>query len=237
MTIAAKRPPSAARGDGSRPDRQTSPGAHAVRYAVVDVETTGLDPATTRVLECAIVVLEPDGVALGEWTSLIAVPGEGELGASWLHGITRSMLAGAPSFAELAGEISRQLAGRVVVGHVLEFDLAHLAAEYTRCGLELPDLRRAGICTRDLARSSLPPGSRSLAACCRALGVDFPAAHTALGDARATAAIFRAFLQRGVVGGAPGLGARAAALAWPQSLWEPGEPSRAVPRPTRQRRA
>ena len=50
----------------------------------------------------------------------------------------------------------------------------------------------------------------------------------AIGDARATAAIFRAFLQRGVVGGAPGLGARAAALAWPQSLWEPGEPSRAA---------
>ena len=234
MTIAAKRPPSAAGSDGPRPDRQTSP---AVQYAVVDVETTGLDPATTRVLECAVVVLEPDGAAAGEWTSLIAVPGEGELGASWLHGITRSMLAGAPPFAELAGEISHQLAGRVVVGHVLEFDLAHLAAEYARCGLELPDLRRAGICTRDLARACLPPGPRSLVACCRALGVDFPAAHTALGDARATAAVFRAFLQRGVVRGAPGLGARAATLAWPRSLWEPDGPSRAVPRPGRARRA
>lgn len=205
-----------------------------IRYAVVDVETTGLDPAITRVLECAVVELGPDGDVLAEWVSLVSVPGEGELGASWLHGITRAMLAGAPSFADIASEISGRLAGRVLIGHVLDFDLAHLAAEFARCGLRFPALRGAGICTRDLARAGLPPGSRSLIACCRALGVSCPAAHTALGDARATAAVFRAFLQRGAVPDPAKVAARAARLPWPEAV--PG-PSRAVPRPDSRRRS
>ncbi len=233
MTIAASSPPPTAGSDEGPADRGAPPHSDAIRYAVIDVETTGLSPVTTRVLECAVVELASDGRQLGEWTSLVSVPGEGELGASWLHGITRSMLAGAPSFQELTGELSAQLAGHVVVGHVLDFDLAHLAGEYARCGLVMPDLRPAGICTRELARAHLPPGPRSLVACCNALGVDCPAAHTALGDARATAAVFQAFLQLGVVTGVRAAGARAAALTWPQPEGKRSQPTRAVPRPPR----
>jgi DNA polymerase-3 subunit epsilon len=232
VTIAASSPPNTGR-EGPRSARDAPLVVDASCFAVVDVETTGLDPATTRVLECAIVELAADGHLLGEWTSLVSVPGEGELGASWLHGITRSMLVAAPPFRELAGELAMHLAGHVVVGHVLDFDLAHLAAEYARCGLELPHLRRAGICTRDLARANLPPGPRSLVACCRALGVRCPAAHTALGDARATAAIFQAFLRLGVVPDLAGASARAAALTWPAFASPPNCSSRAVPRPGR----
>jgi len=230
VTIAASAPPPATGRDERLANRETPVGSDATRFAVVDVETTGLDPAVTRVLECAVVELASDGRELGEWSSLVAVPGQGELGASWLHGITRSMLAKAPSFPELAGEISAQLSGHVVVGHVLEFDLAHLATEYTRCGLQLPDLRSVGVCTRDLARAHLPPGPRSLTACCRALAVERPAAHTALGDARATAAVFQVFLDLGVVTGMREAAARAAALTWPPFVVGP---RRAVPRPVR----
>ena len=137
---------------------------------------------------------------LAEWVSLVSVPGEGELGASWLHGITRSMLAGAPSFADIAGEISGRLAGRVLIGHVLDFDLAHLAAEFARCGLRFPHAPRsrhlhprprAG---RPPARIAFPhrllPGA----------GCELPRRpHRARRRARATAAVFRAFLQRGAV--------------------------------------
>jgi DNA polymerase-3 subunit epsilon len=230
VTLAASSPPPAAGRDERPAGLASLPEADAIQFAVVDVETTGLDPTTTRVLECAVVELAADGNPLGEWTSLVSVPGEGELGASWLHGITRAMLAPAPPFRELVGELTAHLAGRVVIGHVLDFDLAHLAAEYARCGLVLPDLRRVGICTRELARSNLPPGPRSLVACCRALGVSCPAAHTALGDARSTAAVFAAFLRIGAVPDARPAAARAAALAWPLSAWDPLRPSRAVPR-------
>jgi DNA polymerase-3 subunit epsilon len=230
VTIAASSPPPTAGREEGLARRPSPVGCDAPRFAVVDVETTGLDPAVTRVLECAVVELASDGRVAGEWSSLVSVPGQGELGASWLHGITRAMLATAPPFAELASEISAQLSGHVVVGHVLAFDLAHLAAEYTRCGLRLPDLRGVGICTRDLARAHLPPGPRSLVACCRALGVACPAAHTALGDARATAAIFQAFIELGVIPELRAMAEHAASLNWPPSTHGP---SQAVPRPVR----
>ncbi len=205
MQIAADSPPPL-RQDAATP---------ADRYAVVDVETTGLDPRLHRVIECAVVECRADGSICAEWSSLVQVPGDGVLGAHWIHGITRPMLAGAPAFAEITGELVDRLAGRVVVAHVLDFDLGHLAAEFARAGLALPALRPAGACTRELARALLPHGPFSLAACCSATGVPLEGAHTALGDARAAAGLLAHFLR---LGGADLLaGARAAApgVNWP----------------------
>jgi DNA polymerase III epsilon subunit-like protein len=164
--------------------------------AVIDVETTGLDPASSRTVECAIVTCDLLGHVVDEWSSLIAIPGIAEIGANWLHGITRATLDGAPTFAELAVDIATRLQGKIVVGHVVAFDLAHLHTEFARIGWCLPDLLGATICTRDLARDDLPPGSHTLAAVCSRLGVVRMAPHTALGDARATASVLSAIRAR-----------------------------------------
>ncbi len=170
----------------------------AARLAVVDVETTGLDPEASRVVECAIVTCSGVGDVVEEWSSLIAVPGAEEIGASWLHGITRSTLSDAPTFSEVAGEIVARLRGSILVGHVVEFDLAYLRREFDRIGSRLPDFCGATVCTRELARAYLPPGSRTLAAVCARLGIARSDAHTALGDARVTASVLAAFVERGI---------------------------------------
>lgn len=206
------------------------------RYAVVDVETTGLDPRVHRVVECAVVELDRHGTVTDEWASLVAIPGSDELGATWIHGITRSMLAGAPTFGELLAELVRRLSGRVVVGHVLSFDLGHLATEFHRAGAVLPDAVRGGICTRDLARNHLPPGRRSLELCCAAAGVPIADAHTALGDARAAAGLLRWFIGEGHAREWQDRVAGAMLLAWPEVEPEHGRPrSVAVPRSARAR--
>jgi len=169
-------------------------GLVAPRYAVIDVETTGLEPGIDRIVECAIVELDGAGRVLDDWVSLVAIPGSEEPGASAIHGISRRMLSGAPTFPELIPELVRRLAGRILVGHVLAFDAGHLGAEFARAGMPLPDLVADGVCTRDLARDHLPPGPRSLEACCAAIGVAHHGAHSALGDARATATLLRWFL-------------------------------------------
>lgn len=200
-------------------------------YAVIDVETTGLDPRTHRVVEVAVVEADADGSIVEEWSSLVAAPGTDELGQSALHGITRAMLVGVPGFAELAPELLRRLAGRVVVGHVLEFDLAHLEMELRRAGISTPDLRPSGLCTRQLARRYLPPGPRTLSACCRAAGVRVEGAHTAIGDARAAAGLLRHFI---AAGHSPEWEERlrvALALSWPEVI-EPAD-ARALARPRR----
>lgn len=191
-------------------------GAH---YAVVDVETTGLDAGVHRVIECAVVELDPSGGVVDEWVSLVAIPGVEEPGAGFVHGITRSMLEGAPSFAEIIPELIARLSGRVVVGHVLDFDAGHLAAEFQRARIALPDLVAAGLCTRDLARLHLPAGRRSLEICCAMTGVVILDEHTALGDARAAAGLLRWFIEAGHSTGWQDRIDAAPYLAWPAPGW------------------
>lgn len=234
MSQAAERPapqhkmPTAAR---SNP-RPSGEARARSTYAVVDVETTGLDRRLHRVVECAVVVMDDACDVLREWSSLVAIPGVDEIGAGFVHGITRAMLTGAPTFAELLPELVHQLRGNVVVGHVITFDLGHLAAEFERAGLTLPDVKTASLCTRDLARAYLPPGPRSLAACCTAAGVPLTGAHTALGDARAAAGLLRAFVDAGHAADWEQCRSRAASVDWPGAI-PPGRTgvSRTAPRP------
>lgn len=201
-----------------------------ITFTVVDVETTGLDPFRSRVVECAMVTCS-GGEILEEWTSLIAPPDGVEIGTSWLHGITREALERAPSFADVAYEIAGRLRETIVVGHVVAFDLAHLRIEFDRVGITFPDLSPAAICTRELAGNLLPPGSRTLAAVCARLGVARRAAHTALGDALATTALMSIFLGRGIEVEVRTTFANARAITWPSYLNNMPFRSRAVTRP------
>jgi DNA polymerase-3 subunit epsilon len=187
-------------------------GAH---FAVVDVETTGLDPAGTRMVEIAIIEMDRSGRLIDEFCTLLAIPGEGPLGAEFIHRISRPMLARAPRFEDVAQTICRRLSGRIIVGHVIAFDIGHLTGEFTRAGLVMPRLIDSTLCTRDLARVVLPPGPKTLAACCEATGIEHKAAHTALGDARATAELLVTLLRSGFDPGLAALSAAAREIAWP----------------------
>lgn len=186
-----------------------------VNFAVVDVETTGLNPRETRMIEIAIVEIDQRGRKIDEFESLLSIPGEGPLGAEFIHHVQRDMLQGAPVFAEIAAQVADMLKGRIVVGHVIAFDLGYIAEEFRRAGFELPALDGATLCTRELARAVLPPGPKSLQACCDALGIDNEAAHTALGDARATADVLTKLLGRHGLTDLSELSHSAAAILWP----------------------
>lgn len=166
----------------------------AVQYVVVDVETTGLSPTDSHIVEIAMVTLDEGGTTISEWSSLIRPPGDDELGATHIHGITRQMVESAPDFAALADEILDRIQDRVIVGHVIEFDLGHLIAEFARIKRPLPNLATVSICTRNLARTTLRIRPVTLENCCYQLGITIHGAHSALGDTRATAELFRELL-------------------------------------------
>jgi DNA polymerase III epsilon subunit-like protein len=186
------------------------------RFAIVDVETTGLDPTGTRMVEIAIVEMTRTGRRIDEFSTLLSIPGEGPLGADFIHRISRPMLARAPRFEDVVSTICQRLSGRIIVGHVIAFDIDHLRGEFTRAGVVMPDLAGSTLCTRDLARVVLPAGPKTLAACCAATGIKHKAAHTALGDARATAALLASFLQSGFDTHLDALSEAAGAIAWPE---------------------
>jgi DNA polymerase-3 subunit epsilon len=149
-------------------------------FAVVDLETTGFSPAKYhRIVEIGVVITDGDGSVEYEWSTLVNP--HRDIGATPIHGVTASMVADAPSFADVAGDLSVLLDGRVLVAHNARFDVSFLQAEWLR--LER-DWNFNSLCTMQLARTRGLPGK--LTACCEAIGIVNDEAHHALGDARVT---------------------------------------------------
>lgn len=161
-------------------------------FAVIDVETTGLSPNRDRILELAIVRLDANGNVIDE--SVGRVDPEGPVGATHIHGIRHSDVVGKPLFRDVAATVVAGLEGVPIVAHNAKFDLAFLRAELAAAGWDVPWL--ASYCTLDASYAYLPSlDRRRLVDCCHAVGARLEDAHSALGDARATAALFRAYLK------------------------------------------
>jgi DNA polymerase III subunit epsilon len=184
-------------------------------FAVVDLEATGSSSRRHRVVEVAVVLLGADLSAQGEFCTLIDP--EGPVGATHIHGIEKWHLGDAPRFAEIAPWLLGLLRARVLVGHNVGCDRAFLVAEYARVGVAFPEVPE--VCTMRMAAQRDPaPTGFSLRACAEAAGVPGWPAHTALGDARATARLFAEYV-RELSPGAPHAEAalaRAAGLDWPR---------------------
>ncbi len=193
------------------------------RFAVIDIETTGLSPQLDRIVEIAVVTTDPWGRVLGEWSTRINP--EGPVGATHIHGISAADVAGAPVFRDVIAALTQQLAGAALVAHNAEFDLAFVREEFRRAGWDMP--AAPSLCTLRASDYHLPNlDRRRLADCCWAVGTPLTGAHSALGDARATAVLLAAFMH-------PHIGATPLAehLALPEQAirvrW-PAEPNGAV---------
>jgi DNA polymerase-3 subunit epsilon len=166
-------------------------------FAVVDVETSGLDPRSgARILEIAVVRIDPGGRELGLFETLVN-PGTVETGAHDVHGITAGMLVDAPPFAQVAPSLLAWLDGVVVVAHNAAFEDAFLTAEFAAAGLSVPDL--PALDTLRLAQDLLDLPNHRLSTVCEWAGVRIRDPHTAAGDARATAALLPHLLRRSQV--------------------------------------
>lgn len=158
------------------------------RIAVVDVETTGLNPYRhDRIIELAVVVMRADGTVVRELATLVNP--ERDMGPSRIHGLTARDVLEAPRFGEIAGALAEVLDGCVAVaGHNVRFDLSFLESELERIGYQLPEC--PSLCTMHLA------GGGSLVRTCADYGIAFDGeAHSAVHDARATANLLAVLLR------------------------------------------
>ena len=139
-------------------------------FAVIDLETTGFAyNRTDRVCEIGVVLVDPDGRREHAWTTLINP--QRDLGAQHIHRIDASEARVAPTFAQVAGDLTDLLRGRVVTAHNSAFDAAFLAAEYARAGWPISLTAAGTVCTMRLAGEYLPGVGAKLAACCAHLGI------------------------------------------------------------------
>lgn len=162
-------------------------------YTVIDVETTGLSPRQhDRIVEIAAVYVSETGQIEGEWATLVN-PGR-DVGPTNIHGITAKDVLDAPRFADIAPHVLRSVTGRTIVAHNASFDTRFLAAEFLRAGVPIEALPLPALCTMHWAPHFLSAQSRRLVDCCAAAGVRLEDAHSALGDARATAQLLAVYL-------------------------------------------
>ena len=104
----------------------------------LDLETTGTDPATDRIVEVGLVTRRPDGFTTStSWRVNPGVPIPAD--ATRVHGITDADVARHPTFAEIANDLARYLRDVDLVGYNLRvLDLPMLRAEFDRCGVAWP---------------------------------------------------------------------------------------------------
>lgn len=161
-------------------------------FLVLDVETTGLDVTHERVVELCAALVAP-GEAPRVLIDTLVRP-ERAMAATAIHGITEDDVRDAPRFAELADAVAALLAGRVVAGHNVGFDLRFLQMEFERLGREV---RPPHVCTMRLPAIFDRPANWPLWWACQRGGVPFDGhAHSARGDALATAELLRVQLRR-----------------------------------------
>lgn len=102
-----------------------------------DLETTGIDPASDRIVEISILRLEPDGTRLTRTRRINPgrpIPEE----ATAVHGIRDEDVADAPSFRQVAKGLLELLEGADLTGfNVARFDIPLLDREFRDCELNL----------------------------------------------------------------------------------------------------
>ena len=162
--------------------------------AFLDLETTGVNLVSDRIVEIGIVKVMPDGSEVRKRRLVnpqMPIPAE----AIAVHGITDAMVAEAPSFRQVANEVKQFLDDCDLAGYNSNrFDWPMLVEEFLRAGLEF-DL--SGRRMLDVQRIFHAMEPRTLSAALRFYcGEELVGAHSAEADAAATWQVFNAQLER-----------------------------------------
>ncbi len=163
-------------------------------YSVIDFETTGTSPRSSRVIEVGIVRIEKLKIT-ASYQSLINPQQIIPPFIASLTGISTENVIDAPTFEDISQDIKDFIDGSVLVGHNLPFDYAFLSSEFERSELILPKLQQ--VCTLKLSRSLFPElRSKSLGNMVKHFRFRHKDVHRALGDATATAKVFLKILDK-----------------------------------------
>jgi DNA polymerase-3 subunit epsilon len=102
----------------------------------LDVETTGINPRTDRIVQLGVVKVYPPELTVRRWMTLVNPGIPIPKAASEVHGITDATVAGAPSFGQLASRLLAGLSDCDICGYNVNFDLQFLRAEFARVKID-----------------------------------------------------------------------------------------------------
>lgn len=161
--------------------------AHEAIYAVVDIETTGTDPKTDRIIQIGCVLIQ-NGQVINRFATDVNPGKRISKQIQNLTKISNSQVQKAPYFEDIAPTIANLLADTIFVAHNIYFDYQFLNHEFRRC--QVPEMTIPGIDTVELAQVFLPTAtSFRLGDLAENLGLHHDNPHQADSDAEVTAAL------------------------------------------------
>ena len=150
-----------------------------------DLETTGFDYRSDRIVQFALIGSDVDGSHINLQSLIdprVPIPSS----TTQVHGITDDDVRGVGEFNQHVADISSMIEDSVIVGHnVIQFDWRFLEMECMRAGVEAPR-PRVIIDTLVLARRLGIPGRHTLGHLCERFEIGMDRSHQADVDAAAT---------------------------------------------------
>ncbi|MEO0340567.1 MAG: 3'-5' exonuclease [Bacteroidota bacterium] len=177
-------------------------------FIVIDTETSGLNPKTSRILSIGAVKVHRNIIDLEEELELYLQPADQyEPQSIPIHGILPTTAQGQVSDAIAAQQLTEYLGNHIIVGHHIAFDVKmmnQLIKTHTGTKLKNRVLDTGVLVKRVLAKNAYySPKSLSLDALCEQFSIKMHDRHTASGDALLTSLlllkIFAQLKKRGVV--------------------------------------
>lgn len=162
--------------------------------AFFDIEATGTNPRTDRIIDLAVVKVMPKGTKeTHEWRINPGMPIPAE--ASAIHGIHDADVKDCPSFKALAPKIDEALMDCDLAGYnILRFDIPMLAEEFLRSGVPFSTENRRVV---DIQRIFHQREPRDLSAALKFYcGEMHLGAHGALEDVLATVRVLEGQIER-----------------------------------------
>ncbi len=161
-------------------------------FVCVDLETTGLNPKTDKIIEIGAVKVV-NGVETDFFSTFVNPGRRLDEHITQLTGIRDEDLTDAPYIQEVLPELLAFLEGQVWLGHRVIFDYSFV--KKAALDAKLP-LRALGIDTLQLARKYLPEAEKkNLEYLCEYFQIPHKA-HRALDDARATVKLYEILCEK-----------------------------------------
>jgi DNA polymerase III subunit epsilon len=166
------------------------PAIKNTQFVCLDVESTGLDCRSDRVIEVAAALFTVDQV-LDEFESLVNPEQEISVESQRIHNISDSMVLDQPPIRAVLPDVLSFIGDRIIVGHGIEFDINILSEEAARVGIENSLKRNTYIDTLRLARLYGESPSNSLEVLRQHFNIVPEGAHRAKNDVLVNIQVFR----------------------------------------------
>lgn len=177
------------------PDSQTNSSSdllHSLKFCVIDLETTGGNPESEKIIEVGMVKIENRRIS--EERSFLINP-EKDIPdfVQKLTGIRKADVKHSPKIDEVIDEIIQFIGDSILVAHNTSFDIPFLNGVLKK--LQRPALENKVICTNIMTKYMIPDiMSSNLTYMSQIFNIPHSQAHRAIEDARATGELLLKYL-------------------------------------------